>query len=56
MGSLRDIRNVLRSGLPLYRGPLGNLVGARLSGLLREMNSIFEYLFESGGFSGFKSE
>jgi len=41
----------------LYIGSLlGNLEGIRLSGLLREMNSISEYLFESGGYSGFKSE
>jgi hypothetical protein len=40
----------------LYRGPLGTLEGVRLSGLLRKMNSISEYLFESGGYSGFKSE
>jgi hypothetical protein len=38
----------------LYIGALlGNLEGVRLSVLLREMNSISEYLFESGG-SGFK--
>jgi hypothetical protein len=35
---------------------LGNLEGVHLSGLLREMNSISEYLFEPGGHSGFKSE
>ena len=35
---------------------LGNLEGVRLTGLLREMNSISEYLFERGGHSGFKSE
>jgi len=35
---------------------LGNLEGVRLSGLLREMSSISEYLFESGGYLGFKSE
>jgi hypothetical protein len=35
---------------------LETLEGVRLSGLLREMNSISEYLFESGGYSGFKSE
>jgi hypothetical protein len=37
---------------------LGNLEGVRLSGHLREINSITdsEYLFESGGYSGFKSE
>jgi len=41
----------------LYIGALlGNLEGVQLSGLLREMNSISEYLFESGGCSGFKSE
>ena len=41
----------------LYIGALlGNLEGVQLSGLLREMNSISEYLFESGGYSGFKSE
>jgi hypothetical protein len=45
MRSLRDTRNALRSGLPLYRGPLGNLEGVRLSGLSREINSISEYLF-----------
>jgi hypothetical protein len=27
MESLRDIQNALRSGLPLYRDPLGNLEG-----------------------------
>jgi hypothetical protein len=41
----------------LYIGALlGNLEGVKLSGLLREINSISEYLFESGGYSGFKSE
>jgi len=41
----------------LYIGALsGNLEGVRLSGFLREMNSISEYLFEPGGYSGFKSE
>jgi hypothetical protein len=45
MKCLRDTRNALRSGLPLYRGPLGNLEGVRFSGLLREMNSVSEYLF-----------
>jgi len=41
----------------LYIGTLlGTLEGVQLSGLLREMNSISEYLFEPGGYSGFKSE
>jgi hypothetical protein len=41
----------------LYIGALsGNLEGVRLSGFLREMNSISEYLFETGGYSGFISE
>ena len=41
----------------LYIGALlGNLEGVRLSGLLKEMNSISDYLFEPGGHSGFKSE
>jgi hypothetical protein len=41
----------------LYIGDLlGNLEGVQLLGLLREMNSISEYLLESGGCSGFKSE
>jgi len=31
MRSLRDIRNALQLGIPLYRGPLGNLEGVRLS-------------------------
>jgi hypothetical protein len=35
---------------------LGNLEGVCLPGLLREMNSISEYLFVPGGHSGFKSE
>jgi len=56
MRSLRDTQNALRLGLPLYRGPLENLEGVRLSGLSREINSISEYLFECGGHSGFKSE
>jgi len=56
MRSLRDTRNALRSGLPLYRGPLGNLEWLRLSGLLREINGVSEYLFVCGGYSGFKSE
>jgi len=56
MRSLRDTPNALRLGLPLYRGPLGNLEGVRLLGLSREINSISEYLFECGGYSGFKSE
>jgi hypothetical protein len=34
----------------------GNLEGVRLSGLLREMNSMSDYLFESEGYSGFISE
>jgi len=38
------------------RAPLGNLEGICLSGILREINSISEYLFESGGYSGFKSQ
>jgi len=41
----------------LYIGALlETLEEVRLSGLLREMNSISEYLFESGGYSGLKSE
>jgi hypothetical protein len=56
MKSLRDTGNALRSGLPLYRGPLGNLEGLRLSGLLRKINSVSEYLYVCGGYSGFKSE
>jgi hypothetical protein len=41
----------------LYIGALlGNLEGVRLLGLLREINSISEYFFESRGYSGFKSE
>jgi hypothetical protein len=41
----------------LYIGALlGTIEGVQLSGLLREMNSISEYIFESGGYSGFKSE
>jgi hypothetical protein len=40
MRSLRDIQNALQVGLPLYKGPFGNLEGVRLSGLLREINSI----------------
>jgi len=41
----------------IYIGALfGNLEGIRLPGLLREMNSISEYLCEPGGHSGFKSE
>jgi hypothetical protein len=56
MRSLRDTRNALRSGLPLYRGPLENLEGLRLSGLLREINGVSEYLYVCGGYSGFKSE
>jgi len=56
MRSLRDTRNALHSGLPLYRGPLGNLEGVRLSGLLREINSIYEYHLVCRGYSGFKSE
>jgi hypothetical protein len=40
----------------IYGPLLGTLEGIRLSGLLREMNSISEYLCESGGYSGFKSE
>jgi len=55
MKSLRDTRKALRSGLPLYSGPLGNLEGLRLSVLLREINSVSEYLFVCGGYSGFKS-
>jgi hypothetical protein len=35
---------------------LGNREVVLLSGLLREMNIITEYLFEPGGHSGFKSE
>jgi len=35
---------------------LGNLEEICLPGHLREMNSIFEYLCELGGHSGFKSE
>jgi hypothetical protein len=38
------------------RALLGNLKGTSLPGLLREMNSIFEYLCEPGGHSGFKFE
>ena len=45
MRSSRDTRNALRSGLPLYRDHLGNLEGLRLSGLLREMDTVSEYLF-----------
>jgi hypothetical protein len=56
MRSLRDTRNALRSDLPLYRGPLGNLEGLGLSGLLREISTVSEYLFVCGGYSGFKSE
>jgi hypothetical protein len=56
MRSLRETRNALRSGLLIYRGPLGNLEGVRLSGLLREINSISEYLFACRGYSDFKSE
>ena len=52
----RDVQNVLQAGLPIYRGPLGNLEGVRLPGFLREMYSISEYLFEPRGHSGFKSE
>jgi len=41
----------------LYIGALlGNPEGVRLWRLLREINSVSEYLFESGGYSGFKSE
>jgi hypothetical protein len=35
---------------------LGDLEGICLPGLLREMNSISEYLCEPVGYSGFKSE
>jgi hypothetical protein len=56
MRSLRDTGNALRSGLPLYRGPLGDLEELRLSGLLRKINSVSEYLYVCGGYSGFKSE
>jgi hypothetical protein len=52
----RDVQNVLQAGLPIYRGPLGNLEGVRLPGFLREMYSISEYLFEPRGHLGFKSE
>ena len=42
---------------PLFIGALlGNLEGIRLLGLLREINSISEYLCEPGGHPGFKSE
>jgi len=51
-----DTRNALWSGLPLYRGLLGNLEGLQLSGLLRDINSVSEYLSVCGGYSGFKSE
>jgi hypothetical protein len=56
MKSFRDIRIALRAGLLLYRGSFGEPGGGTIVGLLREMNSISEYLFESGGYSGFKSE
>jgi len=35
---------------------LGNPEGIRLSRLLREINSISEYRYESEGHSGFKTE
>jgi hypothetical protein len=56
MRSLRDTQKALRSGLPIYRSSLGNLEGLQLSGLLREINSVSEYLFVCGGYSGLKSE
>jgi len=44
MGFLRDMQNGLQVNLPLYRGPFGEPGGGCLVGLLREMNSISEYL------------
>jgi hypothetical protein len=56
MRFLKDMQIALWVGLPPIAAHLGNLEGVRLPGLLREMNSISEYLYEPGGHSGFKSE
>jgi hypothetical protein len=45
LGTLEDmLRKALDMGISLYRGPLGNLEGIRLPGLLREKNSISGFL------------
>jgi len=55
MRSLRDIQNAPWVGLPLYRGPFGKPRMGSIVGAFEGMNSISEYLFESGGYSGFIS-
>jgi hypothetical protein len=50
LGNPKDVASVSIGVL------LGNLKWVHLPGLLREMNNIFDYLFEPGGHSGFKSE
>ena len=61
LGNLKDevferYANALLAGLLFIGALLGNLVGIRLPGLLRKINSLSEYLCEPGGHSGFKSE
>ena len=56
MRFLKDMQMLCRRASLFIGALLGNLEGIRLPGLLREMNSISEYLFEPGGHSGFKYE
>jgi hypothetical protein len=45
LGTLKDmLRKALDTGMSLHRGPLGNLEGIGLLGLLREKDSISAFL------------
>jgi hypothetical protein len=55
MRSLRDTRNALRAGLSRYRSPFGETRKGSIVGAF-EGNELYMYLFESAGYSGYKSE